>query len=232
MTSRDNSDSFWVPQYYAPLESHTVVWRKLPHWSQAGAMCFITWRTWDSMPQAVVRAWEAERDTWLRREGIDPAVRGWESLLRDWPAQRLRDFRRFVADRWSDRLDQLHGACVLRRREIREIVAESLLHFDKDRYCLSDFVIMPNHVHALVTFPTEEAMLAQCESWKHYTARQINKALGRTGRFWKQDAFDHLVRAPDELDRLRRYVAENPCRAGLSSSEYLHYRAESPARGS
>jgi putative transposase len=37
------------------------------------------------------------------------------------------------------------------------------------------------------------------------------------------DAFDHLVRSPEEFERLRRYIAENPATAGLSPGEYLCY---------
>ena len=36
-----------------------IVERRLPHWSQAGAICFITWRTLDSMPQPVLWMLEA-----------------------------------------------------------------------------------------------------------------------------------------------------------------------------
>ena len=62
------------------------------------------------------------------------------------------------------------------------IVAGSIRHFDGDRYRVTDFVVMPNHAHLLVSFPTEEQMLAQCENWKHFTAVRINKALPK-GRF-------------------------------------------------
>jgi putative transposase len=72
-------------------------------------------------------------------------------------------------------------------------------------------------------------MLAQCESWKHFTATRINRVLGRKGRFWQQDGFDHLVRSVEQFDYLRRYVAENPSRAGLGPGEYLH--ESKPAAG-
>ncbi len=224
--SHKEQSSFWPMECFDPLAERAVVWRKLPHWAQAGAVCFITWRTWDSMPAPVVQTWLAERDAWLRQQGVDPSRRGWEVLLNDWPAERLREFRRYVSDRWNDHLDELHGACVLRRPQCAAIVGDSLRHFDEDRYCLSDFVVMPQHIHLLAAFPTEEAMLAQCESWKHYTARQINAVLGRKGRFWEQDAFDHLVRSPGEFERLRRYIADNPRRAGLQAGECLYYRKD------
>jgi putative transposase len=216
-----------MPQCYDPREECAVVWRKLPHWSQPGTVAFITWRTWDSMPTAVVHQWQAERDAWLRRQGVDPSRPDWETLVAHWTAARQEALRRFLSDRWSEHLDELHGSCLLRRAEFAEIVGASLRHFDGERYCLSDFVVMPNHVHVLAAFATETAMLEQCESWKHYTARKINRAIGRFGRFWEHDAFDHLVRSPDEFERLRRYIAENPILAGLPSGEFVSYSQRS-----
>jgi type I restriction enzyme R subunit len=175
------------------------------------------------MPAAVIRDWQAQRDVWLRRHGVDPAVPGWETVVQNWPIERVREFRRFVCNRWSEHLDRLHGECVLRRADCSRIVSESLRHFDEERYSLCDYVVMPNHVHLLAAFADDEAMLTQCESWKRFTARQINGVLGRRGRFWAQDAFDHLVRSPDEFERFRRYIAENPQSAGIKQGEYLHY---------
>ena len=40
-----------------------------PHWSQAGAVTFLTFRTHDSLPRSVVQRWEREKQEWLRRHG-------------------------------------------------------------------------------------------------------------------------------------------------------------------
>src|SRR5258708_3682020 len=37
-----------------------IIYRKLPHWLQPGAVAFITWRTWDSMPAKIIRQCQAE----------------------------------------------------------------------------------------------------------------------------------------------------------------------------
>ncbi len=111
----------------------------------------------------------------------------------------------------------------MRSPVLAQIVAASLRHFDGDRYELTDFVVMPNHVHVLAAFLDEKAMLEQCESWKHYTATQINRHLGRKGRFWQQDGFDHLVRTAGQFDYLRLYIAENPNKAKLREGEFVHY---------
>jgi type I restriction enzyme R subunit len=88
---------------------------------------------------------------------------------------------------------------------------------------MSDFVVMPNHVHLLAAFADEKGMLEQCDSWKHYTAREINRRLGRSGRLWQQDGFDHLVRSTRHYEAFRRYIADNPKKARLKSGEFVHY---------
>ena len=82
---------------------------------------------------------------------------------------------------------------------------------------------MPNHVHVLVAFLDKAMMLKQCTSWKHFTATRINEAIGRSGPFWQQDGFDHLVRSPEAFDHLRRYIADNPRRANLPAGAFVHF---------
>ncbi len=57
-------------------------------------------------------------------------------------------------------------------------------------------------------------MLEQFESWKHFTARSINRKLGNRGRFWQQDGFDHLVRSVEQFEHFRRYIANNGIKSG------------------
>jgi REP element-mobilizing transposase RayT len=200
-----------------------VVERRLPHWSQPGAVAFITWRTLDSMPAAVVQQWITDRDRWLMAHAIDPARRNWREKLYQLDRCLVGAFLETFRNRWHDALDDCHGSCVLRTPELADIVADSLRHFDGNHYLMLDFVVMPNHVHLLAAFPDEDAMLAQCESWKHYTATQINKRLKQRGRFWQQDGFDHLVRNEDQLAHLRRYIADNPQKARLRDGQFKHY---------
>jgi hypothetical protein len=209
-------------QVFDPREEYSVVERRLPHWSQSGTVAFITWRTWDSIPQSVLNAWLAQRDEWLRKHGIDPCVLDWRKRVAELAPDLVSAFRSHIADRWNEHLDGCHGECVLRRGELSGIVEKSLRSSDGDRYDSTDFVVMPNHVHLVVAFPDEDSMLQQCESWKRYTATEINRRLGRSGRFWQQDGFDHLVRSVEEFEHLRRYVAENPGQSRLQAGEYVH----------
>jgi type I restriction enzyme R subunit len=197
--------------------------RHLPHWSQTGTLAFITWRTWDSIAQEVLDRWQAEDNDWVRRHGVDPRAANREEQLAQ-IHRRLPDrLRRFRSSRWHAHLDRLHGDCILRRPELHQVVAECLRHFDGQRYELTDFIVMPNHVHLLAAFPDEQAMVAQCYRWKRYTALRINQLVERRERFWQTDAFDHLVRTVEQFDFLRKYIADNPRRARLKAGEYAHF---------
>jgi type I restriction enzyme R subunit len=194
-----------------------------PHWSQAGAVVFLTFRTHDSIPRDVLCRWEREKQDWLRLRGHDVA-KHWSEVLPTLTEKERAAFNRQFDRCREDFLDTCQGRCLLRRPELARIVADSLLHFDAQRYRLGDFIVMPNHVHLLVAFATAEAMKAQGDSWLHYTAFEINRRLGEKGKFWQQEPFDHLVRSLEQYEHLRRYIADNACKAGLKPGEYLYRR--------
>jgi len=98
-------------------------------------------------------------------------------------------------------MDRGYGTCQLAQPEIAELVADALQHFDGERYLLGSFVIMPNHVHALVRPVMGHELSKILHSWKSFTATQANRRLQRTGTFWQEESFDHIVR--DEQEPLR-----------------------------
>jgi REP element-mobilizing transposase RayT len=204
---------------------YTVRRGALPHWYQPGVTYFVTYRTADSVPHSLLRAWHAQRDDWLRRHGLDPTAMTWKTRLRMEPDLE-RQYERTFTRQFMEYLDCGHGACPLARRHVAEIVADNLRHFDGRRYHLGDFIVMPNHVHVLVCLVGDTQIEAQCRSWKRYTAAHIHRALARRGRFWQEETFDHLVRTPEQFARFRHYIADNPRKARLGKEEYLHYVAE------
>jgi REP element-mobilizing transposase RayT len=118
---------------------------------------------------------------------------------------------------WIDRLldRAVCGPSWLRRPEVAGCV-EGALHYaagDLRRFDLHAYVVMPNHVHVLITpwAPVPKIM----HSLKGYTAREANFSLDRTGSpFWQRESYDHWVR-DGEFERIKRYIELNPVRAGL-----------------
>jgi REP element-mobilizing transposase RayT len=103
--------------------------------------------------------------------------------------------------------------------EIAALVVASLLDGERrfQRYELHSYVVMPNHVHLLVT-PKVDATV-WLRTLKGFTAHEANRMLGLTGQpFWQSESYDHLVRSDEEFGRIRRYTENNPVRAGLVAS--------------
>ena len=86
--------------------------------------------------------------------------------------------------------------------------------------------IMSNHVHMLIEhfavdlvghkgknakYPVTEII----RLLKGSTARECNLALQHSGHFWHHESYDHVVRTEDELERIIRYIINNPVKAGL-----------------
>ncbi len=200
--------------------------RQLPHWSQSGTATFVTWRTADSIPYEKVYQWRDEKLEWLSDHGIKTEADSISEIATQLPTALKSKFHRRFANQWHDELDRGRGECVLGDRKMSQIVADALLHFDGERYELDRFVVMPNHLHLLVSFQSNEDMLKQCRSWKQFTSRALNKERGTTGRFWMQDSFDHLVRSQRQMEWLQSYIEENPVKAGLADDESLYWEAD------
>lgn len=207
-------------EFFDKTEAFRVTRGALPHWHQPGTTYFVTFRTDDSVPQALSRAWQANRAQWLRDHGIDPSAKDWKADLRR-SVTLEREYHLIFTRQFMEYLDRGLGRCVLRDPDIAGIVADSLAHADGVQYHLGDFVIMPNHVHLLVGLRGAIEITDLCESWKHFTAVKINRRHNRRGRFWQEESFDHLVRSPEHFCRFQNYIADNPRKAGLAPGTYF-----------
>ncbi len=198
----------------------------LPHWRQAGCTYFVTFRLADSLPVSVVRQLEYERCLWLKTRGIDPRAGNWSDRFAGLSRHERRCFEQQMGTLLNQSLDLCHGACVLRRADIGRQVSSGLDYFHGQRVLTGDFVVMPNHVHALLT-PLEGHELENIlHSIKSYTAREIQNALKSSGQLWQKDTYDHIVRDPEQLQAYRDYITSNPRKANLRDGEYLLSQAE------
>jgi REP element-mobilizing transposase RayT len=120
---------------------------------------------------------------------------------------------------YCTRVDQLldagAGACWLSRPDIARCVAEALTHFTGRRYELPAWVVMPNHVHALVWPFPGQTLSGILHSWKSFTSKRANALLRRRGTFWQRESFDHWIRDREEHAHLVRYIEANPVKARL-----------------
>ena len=96
---------------------------------------------------------------------------------------------------------------------------ESCLRANGRKYTLYTVVVMPDHVHLIcLALRDDNGSISIPEiirTIKGESAHRINKALGRTGRVWQDESFDHILRGDESLKKKAEYVLENPVRAGL-----------------
>ncbi len=161
--------------------------RRLPHWDVVGQPIFVTFRLHGSLPATRVFA----------PEGLTTSGEAFRAMDR-------------ILDRGSS------GPLFLRRPEIADLVERAVLDGERrfQRYRLHAFVVMPNHVHLLVT--PGVAATRWLGPLKGFTSHQANQVMGTQGRpFWQDESYDHLVRSGLEFERIRGYIEQNPVAAGL-----------------
>jgi carbamoylphosphate synthase large subunit/REP element-mobilizing transposase RayT len=182
--------------------------RHLPHWEQSGATYFVTFRLIDSVAQDVLAQWRDERQQWLK---VHPQPWDWRTA---------REYMRMNEESREEWLDRGHGSCLLRKTAVAEIVVSALKHFDRERYLLDAFVVMPNHVHVLFKPLIGNSLSSILHSWKSFSANAINRKVDRQGSLWMAENFDTIVRDGGHLDTCRKYIAQNPVKAGLGVGDF------------
>jgi len=196
--------------YFRPQDELRIHRGNLPHWRQEGVCYFVTTRLFDSMPQGKLTVWREQRDSWLSDHGLSRL----EDLHRLTQEQQ-NEFHASFTEQWHAWLDAGYGECHFRRADVREILIRRL----SAEPSLDAWVIMPNHLHALVA-PREKTLGEVVQSWKGGSAFEINRLLGRKGGFWQKEPYDHIVRSEAQWQHYRRYIAENPGKAFLRADEY------------
>ena len=108
----------------------------------------------------------------------------------------------------------------LREHSTNVARAPSPANCPKPRINLLAAVVMPDHVHLLLSplrdgagWPFPLVDILQC--LKSATAHRINKLLHHSGPVWEEESFDHVLRSAESLKEKCEYIRQNPVKAGL-----------------
>jgi putative transposase len=71
------------------------------------------------------------------------------------------------------------------------------------RWCCFLSLLMPDHLHALIAFPREEALAAVVHDWKSWHKRTHDVE-------WQDGFFDHRIRDDHQLELRANYIRQNP----------------------
>jgi 5-methyltetrahydrofolate--homocysteine methyltransferase len=182
----------------------------LPHWTQDGSTYAITFRLNNSIPLNVQHLYVEEK------QRLQLVLENAQALKQ---SNVVLSTKIAIQELYSTHiekiLDQGNGEAWMNQPEIAQIVADSITHFDGERYDLAAWCVMPNHVHALIKPLGEHKLSDILQSIKSFSAKAANKALGREGPFWQAESYDHLIRDEDDFWNQFHYIKNNPTKAGL-----------------
>ncbi len=193
----------------------------LPHWFKQGATYAVTFRLADSIPPSILNEYSEEKrrlEEILRKAEED----GEETTARD---ARLK-IEGLYSARMEEALEKGYGECHMKRSEIAAIVRNAILRFEGERFELAAWCVMPNHVHLLIKPIGEYSLSNILQGMKSFSAKEANKLLGKEGAFWQKETYDHIIRDDEEFSRQKRYVLDNPAKAGLMGWGFVGQSAD------
>jgi putative transposase len=104
---------------------------------------------------------------------------------------------------------QRRGWNQLCKPEAAQLVAETARQYHaSQQWFLKLLLLMPDHLHMLVSLPPEENVSKPIRDFKRICARK--------GIEWQRNFFDHRLRHDESESEKFDYICQNPVRAGLA----------------
>lgn len=88
----------------------------------------------------------------------------------------------------------------------------------ESRFVIHEFVIMPNHLHVLLTVPGELSVESAMQLIKGRFSFRAKKELEFAGEVWQRGFSDVRITDEESFVRHRKYIEQNPVRAGLANA--------------
>lgn len=202
--------------------------RNLPHLIPLGATFFVTFRLHGSLPKSIIDSLKYKRDRDLQ------AVTFNKNLSSEERHQKLIDIDRQYFIVFNDTLDTIKtGPHHLKIPELAQIVVDRILEYNGKYYDLCSYVVMSNHVHALLDFSVQLATIEGAVTEDNYM--QLEKVMrlikGGSGKycndwlkahklipltpFWEHETYDRFMRNQKHQDNTTTYILNNPVKIGL-----------------
>jgi putative transposase len=122
-------------------------------------------------------------------------------------------------------------AHILQSERMADLFCKVLFRYrDAGKFSLHAFVVMPNHIHLLLTVPEGFMLERTMQLIKGGFSYEAGKQFGMRGAIWQKSYVDRRVRDALECARFREYIHQNPVRAGLvPAAEQFLYSSVNPA---
>ena len=103
------------------------------------------------------------------------------------------------------------------------LLESARFYHEQKKWHLHLLLLMPDHWHAIMSFPRSVVMADALKHWKRFTAQ-------RCGINWQDGFFDHRLRSEGEVNEKHHYIRLNPVRQGLCGipEEWPHQLHSTP----
>jgi putative transposase len=119
----------------------------------------------------------------------------------------------FVSTRTS------RGAAILLTERMANLFIDVLrIYMRAKKFKVHDFVVMPNHVHVLLSLGPELSIEKAVQMMKGNFSYRAKKELGYQGEIWQKGFSEVQVLTEDSFLRHQEYIDENPVKKGLAHS--------------
>ncbi len=105
---------------------------------------------------------------------------------------------------------------LLQSERMADLFRQTMYRYRGERkFLLHAFVVMPDHIHLLLTVPEDLTLERVVQFIKGGFSHQAGKMIGGGGPVWQKSFVDRRVRDVSEFQRYQAYIEQNPVRAGL-----------------
>lgn len=107
---------------------------------------------------------------------------------------------------------------LFQRNETADLLLSTMFRKrDAGEFQVHEFVIMPNHIHLLLSVADDHSVGRAIQLIKGGFSHAMGQAGLRLNAVWQPSYYEHRVRNAGEYERIRNYIRENPVRRGLAS---------------
>jgi REP element-mobilizing transposase RayT len=105
----------------------------------------------------------------------------------------------------------------------QELVLNHIKEGHKGYYSLAAAVVMPDHVHMILTPSADFELDRIMKGIKGASAHKINILRGTSGSVWQDECFDRIIRDQDEFEEKVRYMLDNAVKEGLVDDPWNYH---------
>jgi putative transposase len=109
------------------------------------------------------------------------------------------------------------GRSLFQTDRMANLLIDVLRSYVRDKkFVVHDFVVMPNHVHILITVPGDTTLEKVMQLIKGSFSFRANRELAFNGEIWQRGFSDVRITDPESFQTHREYIAQNPVKTGLA----------------